>query len=103
MIESAHKDKKCNKFDKNFQIKVQLSDIQDYEMIERSLSKMPRKVKNSKSKKGRGNSEASGRRSVTRKNKSVDSNNTDDDAINGGEEKQEYEKVMVPVEVLTKN
>ena len=70
-------------------------------MIERSLPKMPRKVKNSKSKKGRGNSEASGRNS--KNNKSLDSVHTDDETINDGEENLEYEKVMVPVEVLTKN
>lgn len=77
MIESAHKDKKCIKFDKNFQIKVHLSDIQDYEMLERNLPKMPRKVKKSKSKKGRGTSATSAKSSKSN-NKSVDSAHTDE-------------------------
>lgn len=52
MTENAHKDKKCLKYDKNFQVKVQLSKIDpgNYKMVEKLLPKMPRKVKKSKEK-----------------------------------------------------
>ena len=51
MTEDAHKDKKCKKYDRNFQIKVQLSKITNYQMVDKLLPKMPRKVKKSKSRK----------------------------------------------------
>lgn len=48
MTENAHKDKKCQRYDRNFQIKVQLSTIDKYTMRERLLPKMPRKIKKTK-------------------------------------------------------
>ena len=49
MTENAHKDKKCQRYDRNFQIKVQLSTIDNFVMREKLLPKMPRKIKKTKS------------------------------------------------------
>jgi len=51
MTENAHKDKHCKKYDRNFQIKVQLSAIDKYVMEEQELPRMPRKIKKSKAQK----------------------------------------------------
>ena len=51
MIENAHKDKHCKKYDRNFQIRVQLSKIDKYLMEEQELPRMPRKIKKSKAQK----------------------------------------------------
>ena len=51
MTENAHKDKHCKKYDRNFQIKVQLSKIDKYIMEEQELPRMPRKIKKSKAQK----------------------------------------------------
>ena len=50
MTESAFKDKQCLRFDRNFQVKVQFTKIDNYEMKTLELPKMPRKVKKSKNK-----------------------------------------------------
>ena len=48
MTENAHKDKHGKKYDRNFQVKVQLSRIEKYVMEEQVLARMPRKIKKSK-------------------------------------------------------
>ena len=93
MTENAHKDKKCLKYDRNFQIKVQLSKFNCYEMIEKYLPKMPRKVKKSKSR----NQSKEKKKNQNRKGKSSGEDSELEDAIKTS---QERVKIKVPVEIL---
>ena len=54
MIDGAHKDKKCRKYDKNFSIKVFMNSIDqdrigNYEMVHKKEFKLKKKAKHDKS------------------------------------------------------
>lgn len=50
MTEQVIKDKKYKIYDRNFQVKVQMSKIGNYKMVDKQLPKMPRKIFSKKKK-----------------------------------------------------
>ena len=106
MTEQAHKDKKNKYFDKNFAIKVCMSsmDPSQYEMIDKLLPKMPRKVKESK--KGEGSKSKEKKKKSKSKSKGRDSSMSSIDSdsnvsIDSQQEKIEMVQVKVPVEKIS--